>query len=111
VDVSIRELLKEYKDNEVRADANFKGKRIRVTGIVDDVKKNITNDIYITLGTGKQFEIPKVQCYFDDSLANQAAQLSKGARVTVEGRVKGLMMNVQVDDCEFVTATAGDGNP
>lgn len=99
--VEIRKLLAEYSDNEVRADSTFKGQFIQTTGIVDDVKKDIMDSIYVTLGTGRQFEIPQVQCFFDDAHAKEAAALSKGTRVTVRGRVDGLMMNVLVRDCEF----------
>lgn len=99
--VDIKTLLGEYKDNEVRADAQFKGKRIQVTGKVGDIKKDILDKIFVTVGTGKQFEIPEVQCYFDDAHASKAATLSKGQTVTVKGTVKGLMMNVLVEDCEF----------
>lgn len=97
--VDIDTLLSEYKDNEVRADAQFKGKVIRVTGRVDDVKKDILNKPYVTIGTGAPFEIPQVQCSLRSSEAAKAAQLSKGSTVTVTGKVSGLMMNVQVSDC------------
>lgn len=99
--MEIRKLLAEYSDNEIRADSAFKGQLIQTTGVVDDVKKDIMDSIYVTLGTGRQFEIPQVQCFFDDVHAKKAAALSKGARVTVRGRVDGLMMNVLVKDCEF----------
>ena len=100
--VDIRTLLAEYRDNEVRADATYKSQVIQTTGLVDNIKKDITDSIYVTVGTGEQFEIPQVQCLFDDVHAQKAASLSKGARVTVRGRVNGLMMNVIVRDCEFV---------
>ncbi len=100
--VQIAMLLSEYKGNEVRADAKFKDKTIRTTGVVDDIKKDITDSIYMTIGTGQMFEIPQIQCFFDDSLASKAAGYNKGQRVTVQGRVQGLMMNVLVRDCTFV---------
>ncbi|MFY0572810.1 OB-fold protein [Archangium lansingense] len=100
--VEIRTLLGEYSNNEVRADANYKGRFIQTTGIVRDVKKDIVDSIYVTLGTGQQLEIPVVQCLFDDVHAKKAASLSPGARVTVRGRVSGLLMNVVVRECEFV---------
>ncbi|GEL72986.1 OB-fold protein [Myxococcus virescens] len=101
-DVELRSLLSEYSDNEVRADSNFKDHVIQTAGIVDDVKKDIMNSVYITVGTGRQFEIPQVQCYVADDHVNKAANLSKGSRVKVRGRVQGLMMNVLVRDCEIV---------
>jgi hypothetical protein len=100
--VDIRTLLGEYRDNEVRADATFKGHVIQTTGLVDDIKRDIMDSIYVTVGTGGQFEIPQVQCLLDEVHAKKAASLSKGSRVTVRGRVDGLMMNVIVKNCEFV---------
>jgi len=97
--VELKAILGEYADNEVRADARYKGKLVKVTGIVGDVKKDILGGIYVTLGTGKAFEIPVVQCMVDDDYAARVSALSKGAKVTVQGRVTGLMMNVLVDDC------------
>lgn len=100
--VDIRTLLAEYRDNEVRADSTFKGHVVQTTGIVDDVKRDIMNNIYVVVGTGQELEIPQVQCFFDDAHAKKAASLSLGMRVTVRGRVGGLMMNVLVRECEFV---------
>ena len=102
VTVPLKELLSEYKDNEVRADSKFKGKSIETTGKVGDVKKGILGDTYVTVGTGKAFEIPMVQCFFGKDQTQKATSLSKGNKVTVRGRVDGLMMNVLVKDCEFI---------
>ncbi len=99
--VDIKTLLKEYGDNEVRADNAFKGKLVQVTGLVGDVKKDITGGIYVTVGTGGMLEIPVVQCSIAEGEAPAASALSKGQQVTVRGRVSGLMMNVQVSDCEI----------
>jgi tRNA_anti-like/Domain of unknown function (DUF4190) len=98
----LRNILAQYKDNEVRGDALYKGKTVQFSGIVDDVKKDFTNNIYVTVGSGEWLQIPQIQCFFDDSAARQTAQLSKGDRVRMRGTVKGLMMNVLVEACEIV---------
>lgn len=100
--VDIRTLLGEYTDNELRADSTFKGHVIQTSGVVGDVKKDIIGDAYITLGVGGPLEIPKVQCVLNKAQVKKAASLSQGTRVTVRGRVSGLMMNVIVRECEFV---------
>jgi hypothetical protein len=100
--VGLTKLLSEYHDNEVRADGQFKGKVIRTAGTVGDVKKDILGAIYVTVGTGKMFEIPVVQCFVRKGEEQRAAALSKGDNVTVRGRVGGLLMNVLVKDCEIV---------
>lgn len=98
----LRNVLAQYKDNEVRGDALYKGKTVQFAGVVDDVKKDFTNNIFVTVGTGEWLQIPQIQCFFDDSQARQTAQLSKGDRVRMRGTVKGLMMNVLVENCEIV---------
>ena len=100
--VEITTLLGNYEDNEIRADGAFKGHIVEFSGIVGDIKKDILGDIYVTVGTGKSFEIPKAQCFFGDSHAAAVSRLSGGARITVRGRVEGLMMNVLVKDCILV---------
>lgn len=99
VQVNIGQLLSNYKDNEVRADNLYKGKQVQITGIVGNIKKDIMNSLYVTLGTGAQFEIPEVQAFFDDSMNSQLGGLSKGQQLTVVCRVSGLMMNVLVKEC------------
>ncbi|MCY1083423.1 OB-fold protein [Archangium lansingense] len=100
--VHLREILSEYRDNEVRADSHFKGRVIQTAGYVRDVKRDILGKIFVTVGTGQQLEIPVVQCAFSDAHAQKAASLSKGTPVGIRGRVDGLMMNVLVKDCVFV---------
>jgi hypothetical protein len=94
-------LIAAYKSNEVAADNQYKGKLVETVGIVGDVKKDILDQIYVTLGTGAQFELPTVQCFFSDEYASKAAALKKGQRLTIRGRVDGLMGNVLVKDSEF----------
>jgi len=102
--IPLKTLLSEYKDNEVRADQQFKDQLISTTGKVGDIKKDIMNHIYVIVGTGAMFEIPTVQCFPSDGQEGKAAALSKGDTVTVEGRVSGLMMNVLVKDCQIVSS-------
>jgi hypothetical protein len=100
--VEIRTLISEYADNEVRADAAFKGKLIQTTGVVDDVKRDVLNTVYVIVGTGKRYEARAVQCFLDEDNAKTVSSLTKGSRVIIRGRVKGLLMNVLVEDCEIV---------
>lgn len=97
--VELKTLLADYKDNEVRADGLYKGKRLRVAGTVGDVKKDLLGGMYVTVGTGKQFEIPTVQCMLEDDQVAKASALKKGGKVTVVGEATGLMMNVLLKPC------------
>lgn len=97
--VRVDELLSAYESNEVAADNLYKGKRVKVTGRINDVKKDIVNNLYVTLGTGKQFEIPQLQAFFDDSMNQELSGLIKGQELTVVCTVEGLMMNVVGKKC------------
>lgn len=96
--ISAIDLVKEYQNNEVRADEKFKGKNFYVEGIVGDIKKDILNNIYVTLKGNEMFS--EVQCYFDDKAA--ASHLEKGMRITFLGKCDGLMMNVMMKNCKLV---------
>lgn len=100
--VPLATLLSQYKDNEVRAGEYFKGKNIQITGIVESVKRDILNSIYITMGTGRNIEIPMAQCLFDEKQKSQVTSLRNGDIVTVRGRVSGLMFNVIIRECSIV---------
>jgi len=91
-------LVQNYVDNEVRADENFKDKEFYVEGTISDIKKDITDEIYVTLKGSEMFR--EVQCYFDDKAT--ASQLEKGMIVTFFGKCDGLMINVQMKDCRLV---------
>jgi hypothetical protein len=96
--VSISELLTTYRTNEVRADNQYKGKWITVQGgQVDEVRSS-----YILVGTGKYLEIPEVQCLLKSDQTSKAASLSKGRRVTVRGKVTGMLVNVMLNECEIL---------
>jgi hypothetical protein len=102
VSVAATDLMADYKGNEVRGDSKWKGKLVLVTGIVGDIKKDILDKPYVTLGSGAAFEIPEVQCSLRSGQEGAAGSLQKGQRATLKGRVHGLMMNVQLDDCELM---------
>lgn len=97
--VNIHDILSAYQNNEIGADNRYKGKMIQVTGIVGDIKKDIMDNLYVTLGTGAQFEIPQIQAFFDSSMNKQLGQLHKKQKLTLVCRVDGLMMNVLAKDC------------
>lgn len=100
--VAVGTILSDYKANELNADGQYKDKYIETTGTVDDIKKDVFDSAYVTLGTGKPWEIPQLQCYPSDAFKAKAATLKKGEKLKIRGRVDGLMFNVLVRDCELL---------
>jgi formylglycine-generating enzyme required for sulfatase activity len=97
--VSVAELVDGYSKNEIAADEKYKGKVIEVSGVIGSIGKDITNSMFVILGTGGNFSFRYVQCFFADSEEGKLARLSKGQLVTIKGECAGLMMNVLVKGC------------
>lgn len=100
--ISVDQLLSEYKSNEVAADQKFKGKVLEIAGTVNSIGKDIGNDPYITLKSGENFDFRGVQCYFDKSQESQLANISKGQQITIRGMCSGLLGNVQIKKAQIV---------
>ena len=97
--IPAKDLTASYEANEVNADENYKGKTFYVSGKITDIKKDMLDDIYVTLEGDQTFR--EVQCYFDDKAT--ASKLSKGMNVTFKGKCDGLMMNVLMKDCQLTS--------
>lgn len=76
-----KELVKLYKANEVAADDKIGGRKVEMTGIVQDITKNIANDVVLKLESGNRF-MP-VSLSMADSEMAQASKLKKGQKITV----------------------------
>lgn len=101
IEITAAELYAAYDENEIAADAKYTGKMLKITGIVDDISKDILDRVYITLKTNELFN--SIQCYFVSSSAIEAvAQLKEGDEVVVVGKCKGKnVFNVDIEDCEI----------
>jgi hypothetical protein len=101
VKVDAATILKEYEANEVAGDNKYKDKVVEITGVVTSVGKDLLDDVYISVGTGAEFELATVQCFVNKDFIDKSATLQKGQKITVTGRVDGVMLNVLVKDCRF----------
>lgn len=97
IDVTADKLYSDYESNGVAADQKYKDKVLRVTGKINSIDKDILDKVYVTLETSNI--IGSIQCYFDSSNENIAAELKKGQKITVKGRCDGKMINVVLKDC------------
>lgn len=89
-------LYSAYDDNEVAADAKYKGKVVVVSGVIQDIGKDLADDPYVVIGG--EGVLDGVQCTFADSKSEELASLSKGQKATVKGKVVGLFGNVQIEN-------------
>ena len=103
LNVSIDKLIANYDANEVAADALYKGKIIRVEGVITDFGTELLGHKYVTI---EDPNIPfyYVQCVFKREYSNRFARYSKGDVISVtEGcRGKGVLSdyNILMDECK-----------
>lgn len=90
-------LYSAYEENEVAADAKYKGQILEISGTISNIGKDIMNEPYVALKTGHV--LGEVQCMFSKSDSNQLASLRKGQKITVKGKCGGKMMNVILRNC------------
>lgn len=93
-------LLKEYDDNEVRADKSYKDKDFEITGKVESISIVLGNTI-VSLSDGTDFSLTNVDCVFEEENIDKVADIDKGSTVTVIGHITGLSWNVTVEDCKI----------
>lgn len=85
-------LIADYKANEVRADQEWKGRRLRVQGTVKDIRKDAFDNIVVSVGGNERFEFQTVHATVQKKFESRAAGLSKGDTVEVAGKVDGLLI-------------------
>ncbi|EPV0080027.1 TPA: hypothetical protein NIH89_006889 [Pseudomonas aeruginosa] len=81
-EISAQQLAQAYDRNTVAADQQFKGKRFKVTGVVDSINTDLFGNPYVTLRGGvNQFMEPQFE--LDDAHANYAAGLQSGMGISL----------------------------
>lgn len=76
-----KDLAALYDENEVAADDKIAGRKVEVTGVVQDITKNFANDVVLKLESGNRF-MP-VSLSMTDSEKSQASKLKRGQKITV----------------------------
>jgi hypothetical protein len=83
-------LYEEYRANELRADTQYKGKTLSVTGPVLNIRKDSSGQYYVELtGNGG---IRNIRVYFTASEVSKLGNLSIGQRITIIGTCDGVSM-------------------
>ena len=95
--VSAKDLLEAYSANEVKADSQYKGKLLTITGQVTSIDV-MFGQTSVTVGTGEIFEFG-ISCYTQDSETDKVANLNKGDAVTVTGICDGKSLSVSMRKC------------
>lgn len=98
--ISATQLVADYDQNEVAADKKYKGKQVRLTGIVNEVRVGLFDTPVVELGSGREFEFDTVSAEFKDKDDPFMETLRKGQQVTITCRVTGrIIIGVNVNGC------------
>lgn len=97
IEITANELYSAYNANEVAADEKYKGKKIAVTGVISDIRKDFAGNAKISLEIGI---LQTINCNFGKN-AGVVSKLNKQDKITVVGICKGFIVKqVVVDNCE-----------
>jgi hypothetical protein len=103
--VSARDIAEKYSENEVAADAAYKGQRVVLTGPVEKVWRDIPDGTpVIDLETGvDEYSSRRIVCYLRKGHhEDQVAALRRGHVVTLACTGAGQHMSIVMKDCDVV---------
>ena len=101
--VPAKRILKDFENNEAAADSKYKGKTLKVTGVVDKVDTEFLDDeeYVVQVGSGAQFAVWTVNC--DDQSSKAVSSLKKGDDITVVGGFEdGGDLGVELEGCRIL---------
>lgn len=103
---SVADILSAYNANEFGADQQYKGKTVRVTGLVYDVNSTDDGGARVQLmPSGDDSSWDEVHCYFyDEAELQKVAGLTTGFDATIEGDCEGYdgFYCVEMSDCKVI---------
>jgi hypothetical protein len=81
-------LVKEFENNEVRANQSYVGKRVRIYGTVNSIEIGKDGRIVLTFKSSIA-TYGNARCYFNKSQGSRVAAINAHEEATVEGTVRG----------------------
>ncbi|WP_208647321.1 OB-fold protein [Corallococcus interemptor] len=101
--VDIGPFLRAYASNELLADANYRGHLIKTSGWAEGRGRDPLGNVFLVLASASSTEPTKLHCFIPEQHVEKVANLSRGAHITIRGRVSGLAADkVVVTGCELV---------
>jgi hypothetical protein len=100
--VDTKDLAKEYKSNEIKADAKYKGKLVRGTGTVNRIQRGIdgVTNLWFKEGPLSLFD---AKCGFPKERESELIVIDAGFTAFVEGTVEGKTgLEVSLSNCRLI---------
>lgn len=99
--ITATQLFSQYEQNEVAADAIFKGKLLEVTGVVESIDSDVMDEAIVQLRSPNQFL--SVSASGNSEFKQQAFSLRKGKKITLLCTGDGEIISApQLKDCKFL---------
>jgi len=99
--IMANDLLYEYFQNEVAADAKYKGQTVIIWGLVTDIGLDVFDDAYVIVGGNE--DVVGIRCSFSDKEKGDISKLARGQMVNVRGKVSGKLWNLLLLECKIQT--------
>jgi hypothetical protein len=98
--VSVEDLVRDWRANEIAAEQTYGQSNLEVTGIVTGVTANLTNQAVVQLQT--PVEGDDLRAFMADDARPQAGEITAGQTVTLHcGPAKALMSKPFVSECRL----------
>lgn len=81
LEVTSEEILNAYKTNEIAANKKFKDQNVLVTGKIESIEADFSDDPVIVFKTADQYEFLKPRASLTKQEQDKAAELSKGQSI------------------------------
>ena len=91
VQIDAGQLYQEFRNNALRADNQYKGKMLQITGRIHEIKPDAFGNYVVDLNGYEQ-----VRIYFIAEELNKIAYLEPGQIITIIGKCDGLQYSVRL---------------
>lgn len=100
IEVGVGDIFQNYKENEVGADAKYKGKWLKVKGKISKIGKDITDDAYILFDVSDA--LFGVRAAFEKENQGDLTDLAPGQTVVLVCQGEGKFGDVMLKKCGLV---------
>ena len=103
VSVTAKQILNEFKNNEIRAGDRYNGRRVLIAGCAADIDNSFGVLSVFINSCGGIMDLDFVHAQFSDNEKNKLSRLNKGQRISVECTIidGGNIMGVSANNCNI----------
>ncbi|MEO6233159.1 MAG: hypothetical protein ABJB11_01500 [Ferruginibacter sp.] len=100
VETTVATLIDEYENDEVKADQQYLGKPIQVSGLITEIVNQ--HDTLVNVFLGDTNSLHKVSCLLGKSQVESVKKYRHGQAVVIKGICTGYLMDVELNRCVIV---------